>query len=66
MKSERFKGLTLMKLHHQKYPVDLNAAIDTFARRFKTKMALLPLRLLNEESVDEKQTSFGMNKNRLY
>lgn len=52
MKSERFNGLTLMKLHHQKNPVDLNAAIDTFARRFRTKMALLPLRLLNEESVE--------------
>ena len=52
MKSERFNGLTLMKLHHQKYPVDLNAAIDTFARRYKTKMALLPLHLLNEENID--------------
>ena len=52
MKSERFNGLTLMKLHHQKYPVDLNAAIDTFARRYKTKMALLPLNLLNEENIE--------------
>jgi len=53
MGSERFSGLKLMRMHHRNYPVDVMAAVDTFAKRFRTKMALLTQSLLNEENVDE-------------
>jgi len=51
--SERFNQLTLKQMHHRNYPVDVMAAVDTFAKRFCTKTALLTKSLLNEENVDE-------------
>ena len=52
MGSDRFNGLTLMRMHHRNYPVDVMAAVDTSAKRFRTKMALLTKSLLNEENID--------------
>ncbi|KAK7484107.1 hypothetical protein BaRGS_00024596 [Batillaria attramentaria] len=52
MGAERFNGLALMQVHRQR-PVDVMAAVNTFAMRFRTKMALRPKTLLNEDSTDE-------------
>lgn len=52
MGAQRFNGLALMQVHRQR-PVDVMAAVDTFAMRFRTKMALRPQTLLNDENTDE-------------
>ncbi|GFO40970.1 hypothetical protein PoB_006747500 [Plakobranchus ocellatus] len=50
--AEQFNSSTLMQVLHQHYHVNIMDAVNTFARRFKTRcMVLLPKTLLNEENV---------------